>query len=40
MPGESAADAVLLAEAERHTAAGTATAYGVEIVAAFDNGMD
>jgi len=33
-------DAILLAEPQRHTAAGTAIAYGVEITPAFDNGVD
>jgi hypothetical protein len=37
---EGTTDAILLAEPQRHTATGTAIAYGVEITPAFDNGMN
>jgi hypothetical protein len=40
MPDEHPADTVLLAEAQRQTATGTAVAYRVEITPALDDGVD
>jgi len=39
-PGEGVTDAIFFTEPQWNTAAGTAIAYCVEILPAFDDGMD
>ncbi len=40
VPDEGITYAILLAEPQRDTAAGTAIAYGIEVILTFDDRMD